>query len=62
MFFPFIGDWPINDIKPKDIIPIIERIQRRVKHDSHVRVLQSIGQVCRYAFNIGKAEMDRLLL
>lgn len=56
--FPFIGARPITTIKPRDLIPIVERIQKRVKHDSHLRVLGSIGQVFRYAVAIGKAEVD----
>lgn len=56
--FPFIGAIPVHDLKPRDIIPVIERIQQRVLHDSHLRVLGTIGQVCRYAVAIGKAEQD----
>lgn len=56
--FPFIGQTPIGDLKPRDIIPVIERIQQRVLHDSHLRVLGTIGQICRYAVAIGKAEQD----
>lgn len=56
--FPFLGHRPISEIRPKEIIPVIERIQRRVKHDSHVRVLQSIGQICRYAVATDRAEID----
>lgn len=56
--FPWLGSKPVCDIRPMDITPVIERIQRRVKHDSHIRVLQSLGQIFRYAIATGRAEIE----
>lgn len=51
--FPVIGSRPVADIKPPDIIPIIETIHKRVVRDTHLRTLQSIGQVLRYSIALG---------
>ncbi|WP_211206844.1 tyrosine-type recombinase/integrase [Thiolinea disciformis] len=56
--FPYLGKRPIHEIRPMEITPIIERIQRRVEHDAHMRVLQSIGQVFRYAIANELAEHE----
>ncbi|MGB3918094.1 MAG: integrase arm-type DNA-binding domain-containing protein [Thiothrix litoralis] len=56
--FPFIGKRPIADLKPRELIAIIERIQKRITHDTHLKVLGSIGQICRYAVATGRAETD----
>lgn len=52
--FPFIGARPVGAIKPPELIPIIDRIHKRVVRDSHLRTLQSIGQVLRYAIATGR--------
>lgn len=56
--FPFIGKRPIADLKPRELITVIERIQKRITHDTHLRVLGTIGQICRYAIATGRAELD----
>ncbi len=54
--FPFLGARPVGAIKPPELIPIIDRIHKRVARDSHLRTLQSIGQVLRYAIATGRRE------
>jgi len=56
--FPFIGKRPIAELKPLELIPVIERIQKRITHDTHLRVLGTIGQIFRYAFATGRAGID----
>jgi len=56
--FPFLGKRPIAEIKPLEVAEVIERIGRRVQHDSHVRTLQSLGQIFRHAIATGRAELD----
>ena len=56
--FPFIGKRPIAELKPRELITVIERIQKRITHDTHIRVLGTIGQICRYAVATGRAEQD----
>ncbi|WML90867.1 integrase arm-type DNA-binding domain-containing protein [Thiothrix lacustris] len=54
--FPFLGARPVGAIKPPELIPIIDRIQKRVVRDSHLRTLQVIGQILRYAIATGRRE------
>ncbi|MDQ5769554.1 tyrosine-type recombinase/integrase [Thiothrix subterranea] len=56
--FPYIGKRPIAELKPRELITVIERIQKRITHDTHLKVLGSIGQICRYAVATGRAETD----
>ena len=53
--FPYIGNRPIHDIKPRDLITVTERIQKRITHNTHLRVLGTIGQIFRYAIATGRA-------
>ncbi len=52
--FPYLGARPVSDITAPEIIPVIDNIHKRVARDSHLRVLQSIGQVLRYAIATGR--------
>lgn len=52
--FPRIGQRPIADIHPQDVISIIREIEARDAPDVAQRVLQDIGRVCRYAVQVGK--------
>ena len=52
--FPRIGQRPIADIHPQDVISIIREIEGRDAPDVAQRVLQDIGRVCRYAVQVGK--------
>lgn len=54
--FPYLGSRPIADIKAPELIPVIDRIHKRVSRDTHLRVLQSIGQVLRYAIATGRRQ------
>lgn len=54
--FPHLGARPVALIKPPELIPIIDRIHKRVARDSHLRTLQTIGQVLRYAIATGRRE------
>lgn len=47
--FPWIGDKPIGDIKPREIISIMLRIENRGAGDAARRVRGFISQVFRYA-------------
>ncbi|WP_444921346.1 tyrosine-type recombinase/integrase [Microbulbifer sp. CnH-101-G] len=52
--FPRIGQRPIADIHPHDVIAIVRDIEERDAMDVAQRVLQDIRRVCRYAVQIGK--------
>lgn len=56
--FPHIGNRPVAELKPRELIAVVERIQKRITHDTHLRVLGTIGQICRYAIATGRAEQD----
>lgn len=53
--FPYIGKRPVAELKPRELITVIERIQQRITHNTHLRVLGTIGQIFRYAIATGRA-------
>lgn len=52
--FPHIGNTPIKDISPQDVIAIARKIEARDALDVAARVLQDIRRVCRYAVQTGR--------
>ena len=52
--FPHIGNTPIQDITPQDVIALARRIESRDALDVAARVLQDIRRVCRYAVQTGR--------
>ncbi len=56
--FPYLGHRPIAEIKPPEILAVVQRIERRNILESAHRALQHIGQVMRYAVATGRAEAD----
>lgn len=51
--FPALGDRPIAQIHPQDVIGVIRQIERRDALDVSQRVLQDVKRVCRYAVQTG---------
>ncbi|WP_348697605.1 integrase arm-type DNA-binding domain-containing protein [Duganella fentianensis] len=56
--FPYIGAMPISQIKPRDVLLALERMEARGAIESAHRVKQLCGQVFRYAVAVGLAERD----
>ena len=56
--FPWLGALPIKDIKAAELLAVIHRIEARGAKDTARRMLQSSGQVFRYAVACGLAERD----
>ena len=56
--FPWIGNKPIADIKPPELLAVIRRTESRGALDTAHRVKQNCGQVFRYAVATGRAERD----
>ena len=56
--FPWLGKQPISDIKPKDILECLRRIENRGTIETAHRTLQICGQVFRYAVATGRTERD----
>ncbi|WP_323845305.1 tyrosine-type recombinase/integrase [Microbulbifer magnicolonia] len=52
--FQRIGQRPIADLHPQDVIAIVRDIEGREAMDVAQRVLQDIRRVCRYAVQVGK--------
>ena len=56
--FPWLGQRPIQDIKPVDLLAVIQRIEQLGRDESAHRALQSCGRVSRYAVASARAERD----
>ncbi|MFU2209339.1 tyrosine-type recombinase/integrase [Solidesulfovibrio sp. C21] len=56
--FPWLGTRPIREIMPTELLAVIRRIEARGANDTARRMLQSSGQVFRYAVACGLAERD----
>ena len=56
--FPWLGDKPISDIKPMDILTCLGWVEVRGTIDSVHRTLQITGQVFRYAVATGRVDRD----
>lgn len=56
--FPKIGTKPITEIKPQELLHLIRPIEEQGKHEMAHRILQTCGQIFRYAVACGKAERD----
>ncbi|MEM5299106.1 integrase arm-type DNA-binding domain-containing protein [Burkholderia sp. JPY481] len=55
--FPWLGKRPIGQIKPFELLKVLQRIEARVVETAH-RAKQNCGQVFRYAVATGRAERD----
>ncbi|WP_018436880.1 tyrosine-type recombinase/integrase [Paraburkholderia atlantica] len=55
--FPWLGTRPIAEIKPVELLAVLQRIEKRVVETAH-RAKQNCGQVFRYAVATGRAERD----
>lgn len=56
--FPWLGDKPVSEIKPPDILAILRRVEGRGALETAHRVRTICGQVLRYAVATGRAERD----
>lgn len=56
--FPWIGGKPIAEIKAKELLETLRRIEERGAVETAHRALQNCGQVFRYAIATGRAERD----
>ncbi|CAJ0773071.1 tyrosine-type recombinase/integrase [Ralstonia chuxiongensis] len=56
--FPWIGGRPIAEIKAPDLLAVCRRVEARGALDTAHRVLQTCGQIFRYAVATGRAERD----
>lgn len=56
--FPHIGDRPVREIAPPEILALLRKIEAAERHETAHRVRQRIGQVFRYGIGIGEADRD----
>lgn len=55
---PFIGSMPISEIKPRDVLIVVQRMENRGVFESAHRVKELCGRVFRYAVAAGLADRD----
>ena len=56
--FPLLGSRPIGQIKAPELLVTVQKIEKRGAVDLSHRVLQTCGQIFRYAIATGRAERD----
>lgn len=56
--FPWLGQRPISEITPPELLIVLRRIENRGAIETAHRVQQNCGQVFRYAIATGRAERD----
>lgn len=56
--FPWLGEKPISEISPPDLLTVLRRIEDRGAVETAHRAMNSCGQVFRYAIATGRAERD----
>ena len=57
--FPWLGNRPIHEIEPPEILEVMRRVQKRGALESAHRVRQVVGQVFRYAVATGRTNRDQ---
>lgn len=56
--FPYIGGIPIVELKPRDILQVVQRMEKRGAVDSAHRVKQVVSQVFRFGVALDVVERD----
>jgi integrase len=56
--FPWLGKYPIAEIKPPEVLSALRRMEDRGAHETARRALQYCGMVFRFAVATGRAERD----
>lgn len=56
--FPWLGQQPIRDIEPRDVLRVLRRVESRGALESAHRIKTVCGQVFRYAVATGRADRD----
>ena len=55
---PFIGGTPIAELRPRDVLEVVQRVENRGSIETAHRVLQYCSQICRYAIAATLIEVD----
>lgn len=56
--FPWLGNRPINEITPPELLNVLRKIESRGAHEKAMRARSNVGRVFRYAIQAGRAERD----
>ena len=56
--FPWLGDRPISDIKPPELLSVLRRVESRGVLETAHRLMNYCGNIYRYAVATGRAERD----
>lgn len=56
--YPDIGERPIREISPPELLAVLRRVEARGRYESARRLRSTCGQVFRYAIATGRAERD----
>ena len=56
--FPWLKQDSIREIKPLELLTVIQRIEQRGRNETAHRALQNCGRVFRYAVATGRADRD----
>lgn len=56
--FPWLGNRPISDITPPELLGVLRKVEKRGILETAHRAQQNCGQVFRYAISTGRAERD----
>lgn len=56
--YPDLGDMAITDIKPMDVLSVLQKVEERGCFESARRLRATIGSVFRYAVATSRAEID----
>jgi integrase len=56
--FPALGNTPVNEITAPQLLSVIRKIESNGTIDKAHRLLQTVGQIMRYAIATGRAERD----
>ena len=56
--FPYVGAYPINQVTAAQLLSALRKVEARGTRDLPHRILQTCGQIFRYAIVTGRAEQD----
>ena len=56
--FPWLGDRPIRNIKPPELLSVLRRVESRAVLETAHRLMNYCGNIYRYAVATGRAERD----
>jgi integrase len=56
--FPWLGNRPVSEVSPADVLEVLRRIEKRGALETAHRIHQNVGQVFRYAIATGRVTID----